>query len=330
MIGFALILLGVQMDAKGTDLFRGLADGKLSPLTPVVLIAITAALFLLMYEPRPNAKAFRRSDLPVLILMMVVLSLYDAFDKSLLALAILFVAGVYITRRALQNNKGGTRQNDDTFGVDIRRRGKLVFGNRIVPIAILVLMIFAIVNDLTSTYANEMQVFLTPLVAPLVIPLLVVVSVFLTFTSIALLFILLYPFLPFQTGYMKAVAFALVLFLVFLFGIGTDERLIMSLPNILVGRVIYYLSVPMLIGVYLDVNDFMQKENKRRSAEGEDSKGIDFQTASPLYFKDLRGLIGTLAGIVSLVAPTVYAFLSSQPVMVTYFSLLEKLLLLPT
>jgi hypothetical protein len=104
----------------------------------------------------------------------------------------------------------------------------------------------------------------------------------------------------------------------------------MSLPKILVGRVLYYLSVPMLIGVYLDINDFMQKENKRRSAEGEESQGINFRTTSSLYFKDFREVIGTLAGIVLLVAPTVYAFLSSQPVMVTYFSLLEKLLLLPT
>jgi hypothetical protein len=127
----------------------------------------------------------------------------------------------------------------------------------------------------------------------------------------------------------KAAAFSLGLFLVFLFGIGTDDRLILSLPNILVGRVIYYVSVPMLIGVYRDINEFMKKENKRRTSQGEEENVLDFQAASSMYFKNLRGILGTVASIVSLAAPTVYAFFSSQPVILTYFDLLEKLVLLP-
>ncbi len=329
LVGIGLIALGVYLDAEGTSLFRGLSGPELSPLTPLILLILVAALFLLFYG-RPSAKSFLHSDLPILMLLLAVLSLYDAFDKSLLALLILFAGGWYVTNPSPRNNPAKRRQNEKMLGNDLRRRWNRAFGNRLVPFAVLILMIFAIGNDLSSTYANEMQVLLPPLIAPLVIPLLVFVSVFLTFSSIALLFILVYPFLPFKTGYLKATVFALGLFLVFLFGIGTDDRLIVALPNILVGRVIYYLSVPMLIGVYLDIHEFMQKENKRRAAQGGEQKAINFQTASSLYFKDLQGIISTLVGIVSLVAPAVYAFLSSQPVIVTYFDLLEKLVLLPT
>ena len=85
----------------------------------------------------------------------------------------------------------------------------------------------------------------------------------------------------------------------------------------------------MLIGAYFDINVFMQKENKRITGEGRKKNTINFQTASIMYFKNLQGITSTLVGIISLVAPSVYAFLSNQPVIVTYFSLLEKLVLLP-
>jgi hypothetical protein len=329
LAGFALIALAVYIDAEGASFFRGLSGSELSPLTPLVLMILLGTLFLLLYGKPGNVKMLTRSDLPILILFLAVLSLFDALDKSLLAFLILCMGGLHIIRQAFQSKADGARQNEDILGDDQRRRWKLAFGNRLVPIAILILMTFAILNDLSSTYANDMQVLLSPLVAPVLIPLLVLVSVFLTFASIALLFVLVYPYLPFKMGYLKAAVFALFLFAVFLFGIGTDDRLIASLPNILLGRVIYYLSMPMLIGVYLDIQAFMQKENKRRSAEDEEKKTIDFQTASSLYFKNIQGIVSTLLGILSLVAPTAYAFLSSQPVFVTYFNLLERLILLP-
>jgi len=189
--------------------------------------------------------------------------------------------------------------------------------------------VFALVNDLSSTYANEMQIRISPLLTPIAIPLLAFVSVFLAFTSTALLFVLVYPLLPSTSGYMKATLFAVFLFLVFLFGIGTDDRLIASLPNILVGRVIYYFSVPLLIGIYIDINEFMQNENIRLTSEGKDEKAVNFQTAGSMYLKKLQGLMGTLAGIFSLVAPSIFALVANQPVIMTYFSLLEKLVLLP-
>jgi hypothetical protein len=234
-----------------------------------------------------------------------------------------------VTNRAIRNDKtSGKRVSQNTFGQNLQSRLKLAFRNRIVSTAIIILTIFAIVNDLSSTYANEIQITISPLLGPLIIPLLASVSVFLAFASIALLFVLIYPFLPSKAGYSKATLFALFLFLVFLFGIGTDDRLIAALPSILVGRVIYYFSVPMLIGLYFDINDFMQKENKRLVSQGSE-KAVTFRAASSMYFKNLRGIIGTSAGIFSLAAPTIYAFVSSESVMVTYFDLLEKLLLLP-
>jgi hypothetical protein len=143
------------------------------------------------------------------------------------------------------------------------------------------------------------------------------------------LFVLVYPFLPTPSGYIKATFFAVFLFLVFLFGIGTDDRLMASLSNILVGRVLYYFSVPLLIGLYIDIHEFMQKENKRLTSEGKEKEPISFRAASSMYLKNLQSLFGTLAGILSLVLPSLYAFSASQPVLVTYFDLLEKLVLLP-
>jgi hypothetical protein len=329
LAGFALVACAARQDFGGMLRFEGLAGSELSPFTPLILILLVIGLFLLFYGWSPSTKRFMRSDLPVLILLLVVPALYDAFDKRFLAMLILCIAGGTVINRAFMNVRSSPHQKENKFGNDLHRRWKLAFGNRIIPLAILLLMFFAAFHDLTSTYANEMRILLPALFAPLIIPLLVIVSIFLTFACIAILFVLVYPFIPFNTGYLKAAVFALVLFLVFLFGIGTDDRLIASLPNILVGRVIYYLSVPMLIGAFLDINEFMQKENKLRSAEGKEQTKLNLRSASSLYFKDLHGLVSTLAGILSLVLPTVYASLASQPVISTYFTLLEKLFLLP-
>ena len=329
LAGFALIALGVYFDIQGANFFRGLSGPELSPLTPVVLMILTGALFLLLYGGPAKAELFTRSDLPILIVFLAVLSLYDAFDKSLLALLILFMGGLYIVHSASVRKGDSAAQNENTLRNDLQRRWDLAFGNRIIPLAILILMIFATLNNLSSTYANDLQVLLPPLVAPLIVPVLAVISVFITFSSIAWLFILVFPLLPFKTGYLKAAVFALLLFVVFFFGIGSDALLIDSLPNILIGRLVYYVSVPMLIGVYLDIHEFVQQENQRLSTEGEEKKEMNFRTASSLYFKNVQGIMGSLVGIVSLVAPTVYTFISGNPVMVTYFNLLEKLISLP-
>jgi hypothetical protein len=325
LAGFGLIALGVYFDIQGANFFRGLSGPELSPLTPVVLLILVGALFVLLYRSLVKADSFTHSDLPILLLFLAVLALYDAFDKSLLALLILLMAGSYIIRSGSASQGDSAAQNENTFGNDFQRRWNQAFGNRIIPLGILILMIFATLNNLSSTYANDLQVLLPPLVAPLVVPVFAVISVFVSFSSIAWLFILVFPFLPFTTGYLKAGVFALLLFLVFFFGIGTDPQLIDSLPTILIGRFLYYVSVPMLIGVYLDIQEFTQQEDERLSKDGEEKKGINREAVS-LYFKNLQGILGMVVGILSLVAPALYTFLSGQPTMVTYFDLLEKLI----
>ena len=322
-VAFFVIALAVSMDHYGTEWYSGLSTSALSPLSPLVLTGAVVALFLVLYPGKSrDLGRFRQPDLPVLILLLSVLCLYDAFDKSLLALIVLFLAGWYLSRRQVAAGEAN-------FGKELSERFRLALQNRLVLFSIFILIIFALGKDLSSTYANEIQLSIAPYLAPVLIPLLAIVSVSISFISIALLFVLAYPYLPTTNGYLKATLFALFLFLVFLFGIGTDDRLIASLPSILVGRVIYYFSVPMLIGINFDINDYMLRENKRLAQEGEKGEGVNFLGAGKLYFKDLQGLVGTLTGILSLVAPSLYAYLASQPVFVTYFSLLEKLVLLP-
>ena len=327
LAGFMLVTLGVYLDGQGALLFQGLSAHDLTPLTPLVFLVLVGALLWPLFGWE-KSKSLTRSELPVLILFLAVLSLYDAFDKSLLALLILLTAGLYILHDTLPEKGGTTLRNKRRFGTELQKRWNRVFRNKTVVLAILVLMVFAVVNDLPRIFASPIQVSLPPLVAFLVIPFLVFVSVFLTFSSIALLFILVYPYLPFERGYQKALVFALVLFLVFLFGIGTDDRLIEFLPNLLIGRLIYYLSMPMLLGITFDIYEFMERENKQLSAQAGKKQEVTFRAAAGLYLKNFQGVFGTLAGIVSLVAPAVYGFFSSQPVIVTYFGLLQKLMLI--
>ena len=54
--------------------------------------------------------------------------------------------------------------------------------------------------------------------------------------------------MPFSVGYLKALVFGAYLVTLFLVGVGADERLIITLPELLIGRAVYYLSMPVLIG----------------------------------------------------------------------------------
>ena len=332
LAGFGLVALGVYLDRKGAFLFRNLSEHDLSPVTPLVLLLLVGALLFPLYG-WTGTKSLRPSDMPVLIFFLAPLALYDAFDKSILSLLIFLAAFLYnyILRQAAadQASPAVRLRQKRRFQTELQRRWNGVFQNKTVVLAMLVLMIFAVGNDLRRIFANPIQVSLPPLVAVLAIPLLVFASVFLTFAGIALLFILVYPYLPWKQGYLKAAVFALILFLIFLFGIGTDDRLIEFLPNLLIGRVIFYLSIPLLIGMTSDIYEFMARENKRLAAQGGQKGKITFQEAAVQYLRHLQGVFGTLAGIASLAAPVVYGYFSNQPVIVTYFSLLQKLMLMP-
>jgi hypothetical protein len=166
LAGFGLVAIAVYADRRGFSLFTGLAESELSPLTPLILMALAIALFLLLHGSAENKMTITTADLPVLSLLLVVLSLYDAFDKSLISLLILFAGGVIARRTSRHSDVDGVPQNPDTLTDELRTTWDLAFGNRIVPFALLVLMIFAIGHDLSSTFANEMQVQLLHLRLP--------------------------------------------------------------------------------------------------------------------------------------------------------------------
>jgi hypothetical protein len=325
LAGLGFVVLGVYLDIRGASLFRNVSEHELSPLTSLVLVLLVGAVLLPLYG-WTGWKSLTPFDLPPLILCLAALSLYDAFDKSLLSLVIFLAAGWYILHEISADNGDNPLRKKIRFRADLQKRWNRVFRNWIVVLALLVLVLFAVSNDLPRIFANPVQVSLPAPVAFLAIPVLVFVSVFLTFAGIALLFILVYPYLPFRQGYLKAAVFALVLFLVFLFGVGTDDRLIEFLPNLLIGRVIYYLSMTLLIGITLDIYEFMERENKQLAAQGSKKQKMRFQEAAGQYLKKFQGAVGTLAVIASLALPTVYSYFSNQPVIITYFGLLQKLI----
>lgn len=324
MLALGVVLLAEYWNGKSAAIFQGLSEPDLTPFTPLILILVVLVLYVLFSGGQRKIDNFSISTLPVLALLFAASVLYDVFNVSMMALVIFYAGCFYIFKRILSAYQNPAFKNDP-FGRDLQKRFSLAFGNPLVPAALLVLVLFAMRSDLTSTYANELNITISWLPVPLVIPLLDLSSILITFGSVAGLFVLIYPFLPFQAGYARAICLASFLFLVFLFGIGTDSRLILSLPTILVGRVVYYCSVPLLIGLYFDIHAFMQKENKRRTKETGEKKKVTFQAAGAMYLKNLQGVVGTVTGILSLVAPSAYAYIFSQPVISTYFSLLEKL-----
>ena len=148
----------------------------------------------------------------------------------------------------------------------------------------------------------------------LLAPFFVFLSIALSFVSLALLFLLLYPLLPFQAGYLKASCFAVAVFLIFLLGIGTN-RIFLSAPiSIFMGRFIYYLSIPLLITFYLEVENSNQAQKQ------------GFGSAALTYMKELKSKVMVVASIVSILAPSLYALAKEQPFLTNYYTLLELLL----
>ena len=139
------------------------------------------------------------------------------------------------------------------------------------------------------------------------------VTIVASFLALGLLFLVVYPLLPFGVGYLKALVFGAYLGALFLVGVGADERLIVTLPQLLIGRAVYYLSVPVLIGIYLDL--------KQHSPRPQSDPVAD---AKP-YLERLRTQINVVGAIVSILAPAVYASVAKSPVVTSYFDLLNQL-----
>jgi hypothetical protein len=114
--------------------------------------------------------------------------------------------------------------------------------------------------------------------------------------------------------------------LIFVIGTASDDRLVTVLNTLIVGRLVYYLSVPLLIGVYFDFDRFNREEQARQMARGKPSQAITWKETVPIYLKQLQGLVGTVGSIASLVAPGAWAFFAGAPLVTTYFDILDKLL----
>jgi hypothetical protein len=192
-----------------------------------------------------------------------------------------------------------------------------VRGTIVVPIGLLLLALFTFENSLTNTVAYaeafpQWTVGLQTLVQ--------FVSIVMTFLALGGLFLLVYPLLPSRIGYIKALAFGAYFLILFLVGVGADERLIVSLPQLTVGRAMYYLAVPVLIGIYLDLR-YRPLPAPPVPPTASPSPG----SGAGAYLDSLRGRISTVGAIVSILAPPIYAAVAKSPVVTSYFDLLNQL-----
>src|SRR5262249_4984780 len=120
----------------------------------------------------------------------------------------------------------------------------------VVPIGIVLLIVFTFERRLTDTaaYAEAFEQWAVGIENVLLL-----VSIVTSYVAQAALFLVLYGVLPSRIGYIKALTFGAYLCAMFLIGVGADQRLIVTLPQLVIGRAVYYLSVPVLIGIYLDL-----------------------------------------------------------------------------
>jgi hypothetical protein len=140
----------------------------------------------------------------------------------------------------------------------------------------------------------------------------------LTLISTALLFTVVYDFLPEAAGYIRAFFLPAILLLIFIMGIGSNTvcpdqgsacyaPFMNNLGNLLLGRVIFYVSVPLFIGLYIEI-----VENKIPREEILASAGR------------VRALI---ALVLSILLPVLYNSLGDQKVITTFADLVQQLLI---
>jgi hypothetical protein len=84
--------------------------------------------------------------------------------------------------------------------------------------------------------------------------------------------------------------------------------------TVFVGRFVYYLSVPLLIALCLEV------------AESSQVQDLELGPAVMDYLKDLKGKVTAIAGVVSIAVPSLYTLIEKQPLLLNYYDLLELLL----
>ena len=319
--GLAALLLtaaAAALDQRADRLFVVLTTLELqtTPITPLVALTLAALLVMLLAFPRRQRQLLLpRASLAVTV-ALVTLATMDVFQKSLPSLLVVGVGVAYVQRRLPRAEKG-------LEAPTVVRRFRTAWRSRLIPIGGALLVLFAAQNGLRSTTA-VLGGSLGPWSLPLG-PLLLLVSIVEGYLAIAALYLFLYPALPFQTGYLKAASLAAYLLVIFTLGLGADDRLLSTLPALLVGRAIYYLGVPLLIGLYFDIDRFRRQQTGKQSA-GTTANVATFDQAATTYLERVHGVVSTAGSIVALVAPQAYALVTGNPLVVNYFDLLAKLL----
>lgn len=316
----AMILGAMLIDRSSIRLFIfiGTLQLDMTPLTPLILLVLGATLAGWLVLPQARSRKLSSTASLGVILGLAALATFDALQKSLVALVLLGAGLAYLAWRM------GRPQLSPTIALDeIGRRLALAWRSRIIPVGTLLMVLFAFQNGLQSTNAilsNSLGLW-----GRLVALALLIVSIFHGLLATGVLFIAIYPLLPFKSGYLKAITFSAFVLLVFITGTGSDDRLISTLGTLIAGRLVYYLSVPLLVGLYFDVDRFRHSETAGAPA-GEPAQPAPAPLAALSgYFKQVQGLATSALSIASLVAPGLAAYLTGTPVVTTYFDLLQKI-----
>jgi hypothetical protein len=279
-----------------------------------VLLALGAFLAVAASSGQASVALRTRGGLLAVFLALASLATFDALQKSLLALVVLGLGMAWLAWRLSAGGPSGPGQ--------LEAQLKVALGSRWVQAGVVVLVLFAAGHGLRTTEAvigDSLGIWSGPTV-----PVLLFVSIVQGYLATGLLFALSYPLLPFRQGYLKAVALALWLLLIFLVGVGSDERLVSTLPTLVVGRLVYYLSIPLLIGLFLDIEQF-----RTGQPAGDKPGPLTFGQAASTYLKRVQGQLGAVSAIAVIVVPRVFALVSGQPLLTSYFDLLQQLLKAP-
>jgi len=295
------------------------ADAPTAPDTPVDVESVKPVAAREVAESRAWGGVPLVAVLPAVTLALVGLSTFDALQKSPLSIAVLALAAAYLFPRF--------ERARPTLASEVTRLLRLVFRSRVPIVGFLLLVIFAAQHGLRST--TDVLGPLFGVLGPAVAALLLLASIVEGFLAIGLLFVVLYPLLPTSLGYLKALVLAVFLSLLFALGIGADNRLIATFVTLFVSRFIYYLSIPLLLGLFIDIHTSLEQEQRKRIADGKPATSITFREAADLYFKDVRAIASSALTLASIIAPSIYAAVTGTPLVSTYFDVLDQWLRFP-
>lgn len=331
-VAAAVVFTGQYLDGRTAAAFSPLSGFGLNstPATPTIVAGVGLALIAAFAWGRRGSLPEQEDDWPAIALLLAALASADVLARSLPALALL---GLGMAALLLPRRGAGTLAA--LRGPRIAGRCRRAWRGWLVPAGAAVLVLVAVQNGLPS--ASAVVGASAGVAAPVLGPALLLCSVAESFAALGLLFLIVYPLLPTRAGYAKAVIFALFFLALYALGIGADNRLIFDLEMLAVGRFIYYLSVPLLIALYLDISDSRDTEHERHEETiraalvvGAPPEHLEpeegFAASAGAYLQRLRGRMNALGGIVALAAPSLYALFSGVPLVTTYFDVLNRLL----